>query len=93
MESRRLEPETEYSLSEFAFNQISKLFGKPEIDLYLNAQGIFRRNKTRGLKLWMLLLYVGRDIFFYAFPPFSIILKTLQKIKKDKAKGIIVVLD
>lgn len=29
--------------------------------------------------------------FFYAFPPFSIILKCLQKIKKDQARGIMVV--
>lgn len=28
---------------------------------------------------------------FYAFPPFSIILKVLKKIKQDKATGILVV--
>ena len=30
---------------------------------------------------------------FYAFPPFSQILKTLDKIKQDKAEGILVVPD
>ena len=30
-------------------------------------------------------------IFFYAFPPFAMILKALSKIKKEGAEGIIVV--
>ena len=30
-------------------------------------------------------------LHFYAFPPFSIILKTLRKIREDKATGILVV--
>lgn len=29
--------------------------------------------------------------FFYAFPPFSIVLRVIQKIIKDKAEGILVV--
>ena len=32
-----------------------------------------------------------RNIFFYAFPPFSLILKVLRKIRSDKAEGIVVV--
>ena len=35
----------------------------------------------------------GKNFFFYAFPPFSIILRTLRKIKKEKAEGIVVVPD
>lgn len=31
-------------------------------------------------------------IFFYAFPPFSVVLKALRKIISEKAKGIMVVL-
>ena len=33
-ESRRLEPETEYQLSEKAHNNIVSVFGKPDIDLF-----------------------------------------------------------
>ena len=31
------------------------------------------------------------EFFFYAFPPFSLVLKTIAKILEDKATGIIVV--
>ena len=31
------------------------------------------------------------EFYFYAFPPFAMILKALSKIKKEKAYGIIVV--
>lgn len=31
------------------------------------------------------------DLDFYAFPPFCLITKVLQKIKSDKAEGIVVV--
>lgn len=33
-ESRRLEPETEYTLSDKAFREIIKRFGQPDIDLF-----------------------------------------------------------
>lgn len=29
-------------------------------------------------------------IYFYAFPPFSLLLKVLNKIKRDKATGVVV---
>lgn len=32
-----------------------------------------------------------KDLKFYAFPPFSMILKTIQKIISDKAEGIVVI--
>lgn len=95
-ESRRLEPETEYSLSQIAFLDIVKQFGTPEVDLFAT-----RINAKCDLYVsW------GRDpgsmavdaftlnwskYFFYAFPPFSIILRVLRKIRDDGSKGIVVV--
>ena len=32
-----------------------------------------------------------KDIYFYAFPPFSMILKVLQKKQSDTGKGVVVV--
>lgn len=94
--SRLRSIDTEYKLSSTAFKRITDFLGTPEIDLFAsyanakcktyfswgpdpNSQGIdaFTAN-------W-------KQYFFYAFPPFSVIPKTLQKIIKEKSKGIVVV--
>lgn len=93
-ESRR-NPDIEWDLSLRAFEFITNNFGIPEIDLFasrINAKcNIYVSWKqdpdaaavdafTLNWKQW----------FFYAFPPFPLILKCIQKIKHDRASGILV---
>lgn len=95
-ESRRLEPETEYTLSNSAFREIRNRLGRPEIDLFATRTNA----KCRRYISW------SRDpasyavdaftvdwsqYFFYAFPPFAIVLRVLRKIKDDRARGIVIV--
>lgn len=95
-ESRRLEPETEYALSNSAFREIQDRWGEPEIDLFATRTN----TKCRRYISW------SRDPgsvavdaftvdwsrwFFYAFPPFAIILRVLRKLKDDRARGIVIV--
>jgi len=94
-ESRKSEKETEFELSEVAFRKIVKEFGSPEIDLFatrINA-------KCKDYVSWMrdpdalaidAFTLNWNSFFFYAFPPFALINRVLQKIKAEKAKGILV---
>lgn len=96
LESRRLDPETEYSLSQSAFQEIIETFGRPEIDLFatrINA-------KCSKYVSWMRdpgsvavdsFTIEWNKYFFYALPPFAIILRVLRKIKNEGARGILVV--
>lgn len=96
-ESRRLPKETKWGLAPWAFEKIIKNFGKMNIDLFasnLNA-------KCKDYVSWKKDPdAIAADAFtlnwssykFYAFPPFSLILKPLRKIIQDKAEGAVVVL-
>lgn len=95
-QSRSLPTETEYELNPKIFQEIVKIFGNPERDLfasYLNAKckEYYSWHPDPG-SLKIDAFTVGwSDIFFYAFPPFCLILRTLNKIKLDQATGIMVV--
>uniref|UniRef100_A0ABD2XG48 RNase H type-1 domain-containing protein n=2 Tax=Trichogramma kaykai TaxID=54128 RepID=A0ABD2XG48_9HYME len=97
-ESRRVEPETEYSLSDSSFEVIIKRWNRPEIDLFASRSNAkcnryisWKRDPSSEAIDAFTLSWA--NLFFYAFPPFSIILKVLRKIKRDKAEGIVVVPD
>lgn len=95
-ESRRLRPETEWSLSDTAFVRLTDAFGIPEIDLFascINAKckKYFSWHRDPGSLAVDAFNVNWSRFFFYAFPPFSLILRTIQKIIQDKAEGIIVV--
>jgi hypothetical protein len=94
-ESRRSHPDIEWELKDTAFRKVVDKFGSPQIDPFAS-----RINKKCDLyvswhkdpdactidaftKEWT-------SLFFYAFPPFSMILKTLRKIT-DQARGILVI--
>ena len=94
-ESRIKSEETEWELSKHAFQYINKVFGPFDIDLFasrLNA-------KCKNFVSWFPdPEAIACDAFtiswkskFYAFPPFSLILKVLQKIREDKVTGVLVV--
>lgn len=95
-ESRKLKIDTEWELSNNIFSKIIKSFGQPEFDLFASSQN-FKCHRFASWKLDPLSEVVDaftfdwRNIYFYAFPPFSIITKVLQKIKVEKAEGILIV--
>ena len=97
-ESRRLEPETEYELSRTAFKEIIRILGSPDIDLFAsrsnhkcNCYVSWRKHPwSESVDAFTL---PWKDFYFYALPPISTILRTLRKIKKEEAEGIVVVPD
>lgn len=95
-ESRLLPKETEWELAPYAFTKLENIFGKFEIDLFASSSN----NKCKKFISWKQdpnscavdAFTVKWDQYkFYAFPPFSLILRTLQKIITDKSEGVLVV--
>lgn len=94
--SRKKFQETEWELGDYAYDKIKEKLGIPDIDLFAsrcNAKCdtyVTWRNEPDA---WAIdaftVLWSGLN--FYAFPPFSMILKMIQKIITDKAEGIVVV--
>ena len=94
--SRHFQDQTEWQLNTAVFTQLCDQLGNPELDLFasrLNAQlpkyiswkpdpeatsvDAFKANWNQ----W----------YFYAFPPFCLIGRCLQKIDHDEAQGILIV--
>ncbi|KAJ8911445.1 hypothetical protein NQ315_008331 [Exocentrus adspersus] len=95
-QSRNKEINTEWELADWAFTRIVKKFGEPQIDCFAS-----RANKKCNLYIsWNrdpdsvtidAFTVAWNNYFFYAFPPFSLILRVLKKIILEKAEGILVV--
>lgn len=95
-ESRALPTETEWELNQSSFEEIIRSCGRPDIDLF--ASNI---NKKCNIYIsWLpdpnsltidAFSVCWKNYNFYAFPPFSLILRTLKKIITDQAEGIVVV--
>lgn len=95
-ESRKLNIDTEWELGSKEFTKIVCSFNVPDIDLFatrVNAKcpvyiswkkDPFAHNIDAFTIDWS-------RFYFYAFPPFALILKTLNKIISDEATGIVVV--
>lgn len=97
-ESRKREPETEYELSQSVFSAIKRQLGSPKIDLFASRIN----SKCQDFVSWLpdpdsiatdAFTISWSELDFYAFPPFSMILKVIQKIKEEGARGIVVVPD
>lgn len=95
-ESRVISEDTEWELNKKAFATIEQTFGKFDIDLF--ATNI--NTKCPQFISWHrdpdactvdAFTVCWSQYYFYAFPPFSIITKVLQKIVVDKAEGVLVV--
>lgn len=95
-QSRVLPHDTEWELADLAFETIVKKFGKFDIDLFASRAN----SKCNEYVSWhrdpdsiaidaFTINWSGR--YFYAFPPFCLVLQTLQKIQEDKAEGVVVV--
>lgn len=87
---------SEWKLNEKYFARICKKFGFPEIDLFAS----YLNNQVRTYNSWFpdknamqvdSLLCKWDYKLPYAFPPFSLIPKVLQKIKNEQATVILVV--
>lgn len=94
--SRITSTETEYELNQEAFTQIIHQFGKPQIDLFASKLN----KKCDKYISWgpdpdSLLVDAfttsWENLKFYGFPPFCLIHRVLEKIRTEKASGILVV--
>ncbi|XP_031329346.1 uncharacterized protein LOC116166470 [Photinus pyralis] len=94
--SRILPPETEWALNDAIFADICKVFGEPEIDLFASranrkcAKYVTWHQDPEAEAIDAFTINWSK-LNFYAFPPFSLILKTLNKVVAEKAEGVIVV--
>lgn len=94
-ESRRVNPDIEWVLTQTAFNKIVTRLGVPNIDLFASRTNA----KCETYVSWKCdpdafaidsFILDWKPWIFYAFPPFSLILKCLHKICHDKAEGIFI---
>lgn len=95
-ESRRVHADVEWEISNEAYRIICRSFGSPDIDLFASRVN----NKCHKFVSWHrdpaayaidAFTLCWSTFSFYAFPPFCLVLKVLQKIAHDKAEGIVVV--
>lgn len=95
-ESRRIHADIEWELSDNAYRIICSSFGIPEIDLFasrINKKCTKFVSWHRDPDAYRIDAFTisWSPYYFYAFPPFCLILRVLQKIISDEAKGIVVV--
>ena len=96
--SRTTNFDTEWSLSEIAFQHIFKSLGPLKLDLFASLNNrkcrdyVSRLPEKETLKTDAFTISWGNKEF-YAFPPFAMILKTIAKIQVEKATRIVVVPD
>lgn len=96
IESRRLSNQTEFELADFAFIRICNELFFPSVDLFASRNNA----KVKKFVSWFpdpeaiavdAFTLFWQKIDFYAFPPFNLVPRVLQKIITDKAKGVVVV--
>ncbi len=93
--SRQLHEHTEWALNDQVFDRICDQIFKPDIDLFASRLN----NKLERYVSWKPDPgAIAIDAFsinwaterFYAFPPFSLLTKVLQKVGEDVAEGILI---
>ena len=95
-ESRNFDENIEWTLREDIFQYICQLFGTPNIDLFASRLN-FRVPKyvswhpdPEAFSVDSFNCYWGSE-FIYAFPPFCLVHKVIQKCIQDGAEGILIV--
>ncbi|KAJ8044060.1 hypothetical protein HOLleu_11420 [Holothuria leucospilota] len=93
--SRLKQATTEWSLSKQVFHQIEAMYGSPDVDLFASRFNTklptFVSWKPDPIALAIDAFSLDwKNYKFYAFPPFSLVGKCLQKISADNATGILV---
>ena len=95
--SRNFSDNVEWSLHLKLFQNICEHFGTPDVDLFasrLNNKTINYVSFTPDPGAFAIDAFTinwGQFKFIYAFPPFSCIFKTINKIVQDQAVGVLVV--
>ena len=95
-ESREKRSDTEWKLNPELFDCIVTLWGTFSVDLFasrLNFQlkpFVSWRPDPEAMAIDAFSLD-WREQYFYAFPPFSLINRVLQKVEQDQSQGIIIV--
>ena len=93
--SRKFDDQTEWMLNKKIFFKITNVLGEPDIDLFasrLNTQCntyVSWKPDPDATFVDALSIEWGK-LNFYAFPPFSIINRCLQKIQEEEAEGIMI---
>ena len=95
-ESRIFSDNKERMLSAHLFQEIVATWGEPTIDLFasrLNKQvACYASWKPDPEASYVDALSISwNDHLFYAFPPFSLIARCLQRIELEKSEGIIII--
>lgn len=93
--SRTANLDTEWELSPLVFSEIVEKFGIPEIDLFASRSNAklgryVAWHKDPEAESMDAFSINWRSLYFYAFPPFAILLRTLRKLVTDRAVGIVV---
>ena len=95
--SRENRKDTEWKLDKEIFQKIVSHWSQPSIDLFasrLNYQVepfISWKPDPEAMAVDAFSLNWGLHVDFYAFPPFSLINRVLQKIEQDQTYGFIIV--
>lgn len=93
--SRFINPDTEWTLSQNAIQIIVQHFGQPDTDLFATrtnakcAKFVSWKQDPDAIAVDAFTID-WQNINFYAFPPFSLLLKCIRKIIDDKANGVLV---
>ena len=94
--SRLINPDSEWELSPKVFHNVVCNFGQPEIDIFatkLNKKCKNYISRFPDPDAWQIDSFTTNwsSFYFYAFPLFNLITKVLEKIRQEKAEGILVV--
>ena len=95
-ESRSIHDNMEWKLNTMIFDKICSLWGTPEVDLFASRLN-HQTDKYLSWKPDPFAFAVDAmterwsDWFFYAFPPFNMLGRVLQKVQIDQCKGIVIV--
>ena len=93
--SRMLNTDAEWELGSQFYDKIVRKFGFPDIDIFATKNN----KKCEKYFSWMPdaeasaidAFTICWGIFFYASPPFVLVLRTINKIQQENAEGIMVV--
>ena len=96
VQSRTFNDNLEWSLHKDEFAKLSRVFGQFSIDLFATRLNnkvdrfISWRPDPEATSVDAFVHFWGTE-YFYAFPPFNLIGNCVQKIRMDKADGVIIV--
>ncbi|XP_046468122.1 uncharacterized protein [Neodiprion pinetum] len=95
-ESRIKNIDTEWELSSWAYEKVISEFGKPKLDLFasrINAkcQAYCSWHRDPDALAIDAFTINWKSKYFYAFPPFALVLRFLRKVIADRACGIAIV--